>query len=195
HAAATRSFLAGEIDIHMPTADELRDVLAAESEGRFTVREVGVDPGMLFVVFNRNPARFRQNGRDDPRLTWFTDPAFLRALAHGVDKTGLIAEALDGFGAPAVSFLSADSPFLNPHLVDYAYDPARARALLDEAGYIDRDGDGVREGRRGHPVEFTLTTNAGNPMRDAIARRLQRDWQRELQLRVHLDALPMDALL
>ncbi len=195
HAAATRSFLAGEIDLHMPTADELRPLLAAEAEGRFTVREIGVDPGMLFVVFNRNPARYRQNGADNPRLTWFTDPAFLRALAHGVDKAGLISEALDGFGAPAVSFLSADSAFLNPHLVDYAFDPPRARALLDEGGYVDRDGDGVRDGRSGHPIEFTLVTNAGNPVRDAIARRLQRDWERELQVRVHVDAVPMDAMI
>ena len=61
---------------------------------------------MLFVAFNRNPAHYRQNGTINPRLTWFSDPLFLRALAHAVDKRAMIDGALDGFGVPAVSFIS-----------------------------------------------------------------------------------------
>ena len=195
-ATATRTFLAGEIDVHAPAADEVRALLAAQSSGDFSVRELGVDPGMLFVAFNRNPEHYRQNGRSNPRLTWFTDPLFLRALAHGIDKAAMIETALDGFGTPAVSFISPANPrFVNPHLVDYNYDLPRAAALLDEGGYSDRDGDGVREDRNGHPVEFTLSTNAGNPVREQIARLLQRDWQERLKLRVHVQPLEPDAVI
>lgn len=196
-AAATRTFLAGEIDVHAPAPDEVRDLQRAAHNGApFTVRELGVDPGMLFVAFNRNPAHYRQNGRSNPRLTWFTDPLFLRALAHGVDKATMIASALDGFGMPAVSFISpANARFVNPHLVDYSFDLPRAAALLDEGEYRDRDGDGVREDRTGHPVEFTLSTNAGNPVRERIARILQRDWQEGLHLRVHVQPLEPDAVI
>jgi peptide/nickel transport system substrate-binding protein len=195
-AAATRTFLAGEIDLYTPAPDEVRALLAAQASGQFTVHELGVDPGMLFVAFNRNPAHYRQNGALNPRLTWFSDPLFLRALAHGVDKRAMIDEALDGFGVPAVSFVSpANTRFVNPHLADYAYDPARAAALLDEGGYVDRDGDGVREDRDGHPVEFTLVTNAGNPVREQIAAILQRDWQGRLHLRVHRESLALDRVI
>lgn len=187
-ATATRTFLAGEIDLHTPAADEVRPLLAAQANGHFAVRELGVDPGMLFVAFNRNPAHYRQNGAVNPRLRWFTDPLFLRALAHAVDKRAMIDDALDGFGVPAVSFVSPANPrFTDPHLVDYAYDLARAAALLDQGGYVDRDGDGVREDRGGHPVEFTLTTNSGNPARERIAAILQRDWQEHLHLHVHVE--------
>lgn len=195
-AAATRAFLADEIDVHTPAADEVRALLTAQANGQFSIHELGVDPGMLFVAFNRNPAHYRQNGTTNPRLTWFTDPLFLRSLAHGVDKRAMIDQALDGFGVPAVSFVSpANERFANPHLVDYAHDPARADALLEEGGYVDRDGDGVREDRSGHPIEFTLTANAGNPVREAIAAILQRTWQEELQLRVHVEALGPDQVI
>ena len=168
-ATATRTFLAGEIDVHTPAPDEVRALLAAQASGHFTVRELGVDPGMLFVAFNRNPAHYRQNGTVNPRLTWFSDPLFLRALAHAVDKRAMIDGALDGFGVPAVSFVS-------PSNTASRTAPRRLRlrsrpraALLDEGGYVDRDGDGIREDRNGHPIEFTLSTNAGNPIREQIA--------------------------
>jgi len=193
---ATRTFLAGDIDLHTPSAEEVRGLLEQQTTGGFAVREIGVDPGMLFIAFNRNPAHYKQNGTPDPRLGWFTDPHFLRAIAHAVDKTTMIATALDGFGTPAVSFVSpANQRFYNPHLVDYPFDLARARALLAEGGYIDRDGDGVVEDRRGRPIEFTLTTNAGNPVREQISRVLQHDWQDGLHLRVHLEPLEPGALI
>lgn len=196
-ATATRTFLAGEIDLHTPAPDEVRALLAAQTGGgQFAVHELGVDPGMLFVAFNRNPAHYRQNGVVNPRLTWFSDPLFLRALAHGVDKQAMIDGALDGFGMPAVSFVSpSNTRFADPHLVDYAYDLTRAAALLDEGGYIDRDGDGVREDRDGHPVEFTLSTNASNPVREQIAAILQHDWQDHLHLHVHLESHELDAMI
>ncbi|MBX3025100.1 ABC transporter substrate-binding protein [bacterium] len=195
-ATATRTFLAGEIDLHTPAADEVRALLAAQGAGQFAVHELGVDPGMLFVAFNRNPAHYRQNGAVDPRLTWFTDPLFLRALAHAVNKRAMIDEALDGFGMPAVSFISPANPrYANPDLVDYAYDLARASALLDEGGYIDRDGDGVREDRAGHPIELTLTTNTGNRVREQIAAILRRDWHDGLRLDVHVETHELDDVL
>lgn len=194
-ATATRTFLAGEIDLHTPAADEVRGLVAAQT-GHYAVHELGVDPGMLFVTFNRNPAHYRQNGIPNPRLAWFSDPLFLRALAHAMDKQKMIEGALDGFGVPAVSFISpSNARFANPHLVDYDYDPARAAALLAEGGYVDRDGDGVREDRAGHPIEFTLITNAGNPVREQIAAILQQDWRDRLQLNVHVEKHELDEVI
>lgn len=188
---ATRTFLAGQTDIHTPSPEEVRGLLTQQASGGFAVHEVGLDPGMVFVAFNRNPAHFKQNGGADPRLSWFTDAAFLRALAHAVDKATIIATVLDGFGAPAVSFISpANQRYFNPHLADYPYDLAQACALLADGGYIDRDGDRVREDRRGHAIEFSLATNAGNAARERIARLLERDWENGLGLRVHVQPLP-----
>ncbi len=53
-----------------------------------------------------------------------------------------------------------------------AYDPAAARALLDEAGWIDRDGDGVRENARGVRLSVGLKYNP-NPQREGVAAIMQ----------------------
>ena len=42
--------------------------------------EIGLDTGTLFVVFNRNPRHYERDGTHDPRLKWFTDKHFLRAV-------------------------------------------------------------------------------------------------------------------
>ena len=54
-----------------------------------------------------------------------------------------------------------------------AYDPEAARALLDEAGWIDRDGDGVRENAEGVRLSITIKSNTGNQQRADIAEIMQ----------------------
>jgi peptide/nickel transport system substrate-binding protein len=194
--AALQRFLAGETDIHTPQPEEVAQLRAAGPARGIVVRELGLDTGMLFVTFNRNPAHYRQAGETNPRLTWFTDPHFLRALAHAIDKQALISQALHGLGHPAVSFLSPSvGQFHNPDLVAYGHDPDTARRLLAEGGYHDGDGDTVIEDRGNHPVEFTLHTNAGNPMREKICATLAHDWSAALGMRVHCKPLDFGLLV
>lgn len=189
-------FLAGETDIHTPRPEEIPD-LRAQAAGRdIAVQEIGLDTGTLFVTFNRNPAHYRANGAPDPRLRWFTDPLFLRAIAHSIDKASIVNNALHGFGRPALSYLSPENAqFYNPNLTEYAYDLDTARRLLAEGGYQDRDGDGVIEDRDGHPVEFTLNTNAGNQVREKICAIIKEDWERGLGMKVHFKPLDFGLLV
>ena len=60
-----------------------------------------------------------------------------------------------------------------PH---YPYDPAKARALLDEAGW--RGGpDGIRRNADGKPLSLDLTTTAGNRTRELVEQVLQSQWR------------------
>lgn len=69
-----------------------------------------------------------------------------RALAHATNKEQLIQVATLGTGSPGLSLVTTThGDFLNPDLEDYAFDIDEANRLLDEAGYEDTDGDGVRE--------------------------------------------------
>ncbi|MHB8763891.1 MAG: ABC transporter substrate-binding protein [Deferrisomatales bacterium] len=65
-----------------------------------------------------------------------------RALSHALDRDALIAFALQGLGRPATGLLPPEHWAHAPGVDPYPYDPARARRLLDEAGYPDPDGDG-----------------------------------------------------
>ncbi|MBY0278329.1 ABC transporter substrate-binding protein [Candidatus Binatia bacterium] len=174
--AASLRFLDGQTHYYAPRPEEIADLQDRAAQLGIVVKDVGVDSGTLFISFNRNPRRYPDG---DPRLTWFTDRRFLTALAHAVDKQGMIDTIYYGFGEPAVAYVSPANPvFHNPDLKDYAYDLDLAARLLDEAGYVDRDGDGVREDPQGNKVEFGLVTNAGNLLRERMCSILLDDWTR-----------------
>jgi len=56
---------------------------------------------------------------------------------------------------------------------EMAYSPEHARELLDEAGWVDRDGDGVRENADGLPLAISIKYNQGNDTRRDIAEIMQ----------------------
>ena len=95
------------------------------------------------------------------------DPAIRRALNTGLDRKALVAGVLGGFGSPAwgpADGLPWDEPL--QRLPDA--DAPGARALLEAAGWVDTDGDGIRE-RRGLKARFTLLYPSTDPTRQALA--------------------------
>ena len=68
------------------------------------------------------------------------------ALAHAIDKQQLIDVALLGLGEPGISLVpSGLGEWFNSSLSDYEFDLDKANQILEDAGYLDSDGDGVRE--------------------------------------------------
>ena len=124
----------------------------------------------------------------------FGDIRVRQAIAYGIDVIAMIGERPDG-DTPATGILegngypiathnhpglsSTDDELAELGVAPYPYDPDQAMALLEEAGWVDADGDGVREcagclyatevdaSFEGSPLEFELLTNAGNNLREA----------------------------
>jgi peptide/nickel transport system substrate-binding protein len=65
-----------------------------------------------------------------------------RAIAHAIDRERIIAVKLGGRAVPATGILPPSHWAYEKDVPRYGYDPDRARALLDEAGYPDPDGPG-----------------------------------------------------
>ena len=65
-----------------------------------------------------------------------------QALAHAVDRDAIVKHLRRGLARPAVGILPPMSWAFTPDVADYPFDPAKAGALLDEAGYRDPDGSG-----------------------------------------------------
>jgi peptide/nickel transport system substrate-binding protein len=105
------------------------------------------------------------------RRPMFADRTVRRALAHLVDRDRIIEKVLYGFGEKVDSPVYRFRPEYNTELRGYEFDPERAQRLLDEAGWVDSDGDGVREktidGAK-VPFRFELLVNAGNAIRRNI---------------------------
>jgi peptide/nickel transport system substrate-binding protein len=98
----------------------------------------------------------------------FADKTVRKALAHAIDSEAIIKYVMYGNGRPATGPYTPVTPWWNPDVKPIPYDPAKAKALLAEAGWKDSDGDGVLD-KDGKPFRFTLITNNGVPVRKDIA--------------------------
>ncbi|NJN79463.1 MAG: ABC transporter substrate-binding protein [Anaerolineales bacterium] len=80
------------------------------------------------------------------------------ALAHATDKQQLIDIVLLGFGSPGLTLIPDGlGPWYNNTIIDFEFDVAKANSILDDAGYLDTDNDGVREMPDGSlPLTFRM---------------------------------------
>ena len=102
------------------------------------------------------------------------DPRVRRALTMGTDREAIVEAILRGYGSVANTGVPPFHWAYDEQLsASVGYDPDAARALLEEAGWIDRDGDGVRENPEGLPLSFTVKYNTGNQLRQDIAELMQ----------------------
>ncbi|HEX6273726.1 MAG TPA: ABC transporter substrate-binding protein, partial [Polyangiaceae bacterium] len=107
---------------------------------------------------------------------FFADKRVRRALTHALDRQRIIDGVFGSLGTLATGPFAADSPKNDPSVAPLAFDLARARALLDEAGFRDTNGDGLvdRELRPGDgaraPFEFRLSFAAGQKEAEATAK-------------------------
>ena len=73
------------------------------------------------------------------------DPAVRKAIAMGVDKEGFVQTLLQGNGYPATGAYPDNFSFGGSAVKTETYDPEGAMKVLEEAGWTDEDGDGIRE--------------------------------------------------
>lgn len=73
------------------------------------------------------------------------DAAVRKAIAMGIDKEGFVNTLLEGNGYAAVGTYPDSFSFGGDAVTAEAYDPEGAKKVLEEAGWTDSDGDGIRE--------------------------------------------------
>ncbi len=90
-----------------------------------------------------------------------------QAIAMGIDRWAICNDLLLGRTEPAVSYWDGQ-PWVDPELEPWPYDSEAAAALLDEAGWVDSDGDGVRD-KDGVALELDYGTTTREIRRDTQA--------------------------
>lgn len=105
-----------------------------------------------------------------------------RALSYAIDRQAIVSYLRRGLATPAAGMMPALAWAAAPELQPWPYDPARARALLDEAGYTDPDGDGPA-------TRFTLSLKVSNiefnRLQAAVIQQNFRDVGVELDVRAY----------
>jgi peptide/nickel transport system substrate-binding protein len=126
----------------------------------------------------------------DPR---FADRRVRQAFAHAINKRELIDGVILGMGREATGPYKPGTWAYTDRVKSYPYDMAAARRLLAEAGWTERNGDGILM-KDGKPFTFEVLTNQGNDERKKIAEILQSQL-RELGVGVEIRILEWAALL
>jgi peptide/nickel transport system substrate-binding protein len=148
-SAALTALKAGEVDL-MP---RLQGIQYAEQTGgaafdaQFTKTRYSI-PQYFYIGWNHE-------------RPFFKDKRVRQALTMLVNRQQIIETNRFGLGADVGSHFGPGSPYLNPNIKPYPYDPKRAAELLDEAGWTDHDGDGIRD-KDGVPFRFEFLGQAGS---------------------------------
>lgn len=171
--AAFRAFVAGDLDFCDTVASDDWFSSTAESKA-FTDRAYrGMHETSEYWYVGWNCDR---PGLDDPRVR--------RALAQSFDFEEFKNTYYRGYAQQITGPFAVGSPAYDHDVKPYPYDPKAVVKLLSEAGWYDRDGDGLVD-RDGKPLSIELALEAGNPLNQAFAAKLQEDLSHAgVQLRI-----------
>lgn len=172
------SFEQGEIDFAGITPD--------------TLDRVRSNPDVRVV---QQPAfwayEFYFNAKKRPELC---DKRIRQAFAYAIDRDELVEKVQRGAGKPGnMGILPDDHIWYNPDQPAYTFDAAKARALLDGAGWRDTDGDGIRD-KDGIKLSYMLSLGSGEVRIGELIKSRLRDVGIDVQVRA-LEGRSRDANL
>jgi peptide/nickel transport system substrate-binding protein len=128
------------------------------------VAEIEAHPEIRIISYpNRNYGFINWNGR----RPLFQDARVRRAMTLAIDRQRIVDVVRQEFGQVAKGPVPPFHWAYHADLEPLPYDPDSARALLDEAGWVDQDGDGIRE-RDVIKASFELKTNPISTREDIV---------------------------
>ena len=194
-----------------PNIDMVRQEVVPEPSVRNIALLTGDSDSALWPLLVEDSQAFK----DDPNFTVITtstggvkhiplnnkipqlsDKRVRQALMHALDRQRIIDDLWNGAATVAHSNLSPKFAFYSrdgdSSLKRYDYDPEKAKALLDEAGWVE-GSDGIRE-KDGLKLTFTCTTITGDQARRPIAE-LAQQFFKEVGVDMQLAEAPISTIL
>ncbi|MEZ0293817.1 MAG: ABC transporter substrate-binding protein, partial [Solirubrobacteraceae bacterium] len=101
------------------------------------------------------------------------DPKVREAIAHAIDKKTIVDRVLRGIGEPAEALSPSANPDWTPDIPEdqrFDFDLEKSKQILEDAGYKDTDGDGIREmPGGGQPLNFRYAVRSESDPSPRIA--------------------------
>lgn len=171
----------GEIDIADISSLKSQDIQALEDAGIKVVSYPGITSQYMGMNL-REPI--------------FQDVKVRQAITYAIDRKLMVEKLLEGRGEVVQAPLLPNSwAYPEPGVLnEYDVDLDKARSLLAEAGWEDRNGDGVVENEAGEPFHVTLKYPQGNKTREQCAPIIQASLK-EIGIDVELQIMEFAALL
>jgi peptide/nickel transport system substrate-binding protein len=156
------SYDRGEIQgFHPPSPDNLADLAKLPNLQIYSAQSTGL--GIIYLNLKSESLPFLQQTE------------VRQALLYALDRQSLIDQALDGQGVIAHSPISSILWAHDPSVRQYGYDPERAIGLLDASGWMDSDGDRVRD-KEGVALSLTLLTS-DDPSQTQLGQLVVNQWR------------------
>lgn len=184
-SAELAAILAGEVNVTLGVGPQyVSTIEGAIASGSQLDMKKYFNDGYAWIAMNQGNPENPQNGfvdenengafdegepllEQDPHPI-LSDVAVRQAVSHAVDVTNIVNKVAFGQGAAiAANVLPAVGWAYNDGIAPYDYDLELAAQILEDAGWVDGDGDGVRE-KDGMTLSLKLQTNAGNETRENI---------------------------
>jgi peptide/nickel transport system substrate-binding protein len=133
------------------------------------------------------------NSKGNPVLL---DEKFRQALEYAVDRQKVVETAFYGYATPGSSLIVPYSKYhWQPPAADlFGYDPAKAKAMLDAAGYKDVNGDGYRETKQGKPLSLRLLVTTDAPENQVTAKFVVK-WFKDVGIKAVLSVVDAGVLI
>ncbi len=171
-------FRSGGLDSLGVSPDYFSLIKREEKRGNFKIYNGGSSYGTSFFFFNLNTGSRKGKPLVEPiKSRWFNMVEFRQAVAYGIDRQRMINNIFRGLGQTQNSPISVQSPYyLAPEegLKVYDYNPEKAKQILKSAGFKYND-KGELFDPSNNRVKFSLITNAGNKIREAMGAQIKQD--------------------
>ncbi len=160
NTVALQLFKRGEIDVYRRMSAEqwVRQTKGLEDRAHRLVYD---ESGYAYIGWNM-------------RRPYFADKMVRRAMTMLIDRQTIIDTIRYGLGQIVTGPFFINSPSYDHSIQPWPYDPAEAQRLLDEAGWIDHDNDGIRD-KDGVPFSFEFLIPSESVISEQVATILKED--------------------
>ena len=151
----------------LPTSPQFNTILRDEPDfekSTYALKWINMRSGYSFIAWQCGPRG--ESGRKTP----FADARVRRAMTLLLDRDKMIRDIWDGIGTVSKGPFNPEGPASDPSLSAMPFDPAAGMALLKEAGWEDRNADGILDDATGTKFEFEFTYATSGEIAERIAR-------------------------
>lgn len=163
----------GDIDVAEVLAEQYEQ--AKELENVELLGKVELAYSYIGFNFGQYDKEKEENVMDEnPK---FKDKRLRQAMAYAINNKEVGEKMFKGLRFPANSVITPNFKYNNKDLKAYEYNPEKAKKLLDEAGFVDTNNDGIREDADGKEFKINFASMSGSDVSEPLARYYIQQWE------------------